>query len=574
MDATIEQGLATPGAVEMTARYRQGARRVVFEGGTFLRPTIVWCHSFSHPLANREFLFPFDFLANYDFGHPAPVARELNLATGARNVQFPVLAQMIWEAPDPNKTCGFGQDPRDPSRQCSLTDGHGEIIGCRDATPGATDPVPIAVRAREWPAKDEAGLRRQALIEMATAGNDWAHRPENPGLCMVSDDMISILKLIMSEEAPPADVTAPNTVAMFDPAANVSGWHNGDVAVTLTATDDPHGTGVRDVAYSLAGAHVEPQVVVPGSTASMVLSAEGETTLTFFARDLAQPVNVEEAKALGVWIDRTTPEIQAVTLPPPNAEGWNATDVWVSFVSTDALSGVAATTDPVFVTTEGIAQEIVGTATDFAGNQASASAILNIDKTAPALAIDVPPQDGTYLLHAAATSAYGCEDLLSGLRACAGPVPSGAPLDTASVGAKLFTVNALDAAGNQTTRTHRYSVVYGFSGFQRPVSPFPTVNVSKAGSTVPLKWALHDASGGAILDLTAVLSIESAAVACASGAPAADLEPVEPTGQTSLRIEDGVFTYTWKTSAAWRGCRLLELMLLDGTTHRLVFSFR
>ncbi|MGA2555273.1 MAG: aldehyde dehydrogenase, partial [Verrucomicrobiota bacterium] len=30
-----------------------------FEGGTYLRPTIVLCDSFAHPLANREFLFPY-----------------------------------------------------------------------------------------------------------------------------------------------------------------------------------------------------------------------------------------------------------------------------------------------------------------------------------------------------------------------------------------------------------------------------------------------------------------------------------------------------------------------------------
>jgi hypothetical protein len=32
---------------------------VVFEGGTYLRPTVVWCASPQHPLANREFLFPY-----------------------------------------------------------------------------------------------------------------------------------------------------------------------------------------------------------------------------------------------------------------------------------------------------------------------------------------------------------------------------------------------------------------------------------------------------------------------------------------------------------------------------------
>ena len=59
IDATIEEGLKTPGASDVTAKYRQGPRKVSFEGGTYLRPTIVQCDSFAHPLANREFLFPY-----------------------------------------------------------------------------------------------------------------------------------------------------------------------------------------------------------------------------------------------------------------------------------------------------------------------------------------------------------------------------------------------------------------------------------------------------------------------------------------------------------------------------------
>lgn len=55
----IEEGLQTPGAADATARYRNGLRLVTFEGGTYLRPTIVLCDSFDHPLANREFLFPY-----------------------------------------------------------------------------------------------------------------------------------------------------------------------------------------------------------------------------------------------------------------------------------------------------------------------------------------------------------------------------------------------------------------------------------------------------------------------------------------------------------------------------------
>lgn len=59
IDAQIEEGLKTPGAEDVTARYRGGPRRVEFEGGVYLRPTIVRCDSFDHPLANREFLCPY-----------------------------------------------------------------------------------------------------------------------------------------------------------------------------------------------------------------------------------------------------------------------------------------------------------------------------------------------------------------------------------------------------------------------------------------------------------------------------------------------------------------------------------
>jgi acyl-CoA reductase-like NAD-dependent aldehyde dehydrogenase len=59
IDGAIEEGLRTPGATDVTANYRNGPRKVEFEGGTYLRPTIALCESFEHPLANREFLCPY-----------------------------------------------------------------------------------------------------------------------------------------------------------------------------------------------------------------------------------------------------------------------------------------------------------------------------------------------------------------------------------------------------------------------------------------------------------------------------------------------------------------------------------
>jgi hypothetical protein len=57
IDGTLEAGL-TRGARDVTAAYRTGARRVEFEGATYLRPTLVRAERGS-ALAGTEFLFPF-----------------------------------------------------------------------------------------------------------------------------------------------------------------------------------------------------------------------------------------------------------------------------------------------------------------------------------------------------------------------------------------------------------------------------------------------------------------------------------------------------------------------------------
>jgi acyl-CoA reductase-like NAD-dependent aldehyde dehydrogenase len=55
----IEAGLQTPGARDVTAAHRKGPRVATLDGCTYLQPTVVLCDGPEHPLANREFLFPF-----------------------------------------------------------------------------------------------------------------------------------------------------------------------------------------------------------------------------------------------------------------------------------------------------------------------------------------------------------------------------------------------------------------------------------------------------------------------------------------------------------------------------------
>ncbi|HEX8139622.1 MAG TPA: aldehyde dehydrogenase family protein [Pyrinomonadaceae bacterium] len=59
ISSIIDEALKEPGASEVTAQFREGARLVEREGCAYLLPTVVLCESAEHPLANREFLFPF-----------------------------------------------------------------------------------------------------------------------------------------------------------------------------------------------------------------------------------------------------------------------------------------------------------------------------------------------------------------------------------------------------------------------------------------------------------------------------------------------------------------------------------
>jgi hypothetical protein len=58
ISALIDRDLREEGALDLTHDIR-GDRVVEFEGCTYLLPTVVWCERRDHPLANREFLFPF-----------------------------------------------------------------------------------------------------------------------------------------------------------------------------------------------------------------------------------------------------------------------------------------------------------------------------------------------------------------------------------------------------------------------------------------------------------------------------------------------------------------------------------
>jgi acyl-CoA reductase-like NAD-dependent aldehyde dehydrogenase len=55
----VDNLLQTPGAVDLTEQHRGGPRLVKEGRCAWLLPTVIRCDSYEHPLANKEFLFPF-----------------------------------------------------------------------------------------------------------------------------------------------------------------------------------------------------------------------------------------------------------------------------------------------------------------------------------------------------------------------------------------------------------------------------------------------------------------------------------------------------------------------------------
>jgi hypothetical protein len=188
------------------------------------------------------------------------------------------------------------------------------------------------------------------------------------------------------------DNTPPVTSAALSAQPNAAGWNKSNVTVTLNSTDsEPGGTGVKQIQWSLAGAQTGSNTV-PGNTTTVTISTEGTTTLTYFGTDNAG--NQEAPKTLTIQIDKTPPSIAGARSPAPNANGWNNTNVTVSFTCSDGLSGLVPGNPPAptVLSAEGAGQSVVGTCMDVAGNSAAATVSgINIDKTPPVITASANP---------------------------------------------------------------------------------------------------------------------------------------------------------------------------------------
>jgi hypothetical protein len=230
---------------------------------------------------------------------------------------------------------------------------------------------------------------------------------------------------------PSLDTTPPAAAPTQTPAANGAGWNNTDVTVAWNWTD--------------AGSGIDPANCTTSSTSS------GESSAIVLTASCADNAGNTGHASYNVKVDKTAPSITATAAPAANGNGWNNTDVTVTFTCADGLSGVASCPAPATVSAEG-ATTVSGTATDNAGNSASTSVVVKLDKTPPTVSVSGP---ATVIQGSSSSATVTASDALSGLAVD----PSGSlALDTSTPGSKTVTVTATDNAGNSGSASFTYTV--------------------------------------------------------------------------------------------------------------------
>ena len=368
-----------------------------------------------------------------------------------------------------------------------------------------------------------------------------------------------------------SDIVPPTTTATLSPPANASGWNKTSVGVTLSAADNAGGSGVKEVHYAIGA---NPEVTVAGNSVSLSFTAEGIVSIGYYAKDKAG--NVESKKTLAVRIDETAPSITASQTPPANAAGWNNTDVTVSFSCSDALSGIASCPLSSTVSTEAVNQNVTGTAVDVAGNSASATQTVNLDKTPPALTM--PVLAPSYLYNASLTLTFGASDALSGLASSkatfnGNPVSSGTTFTLNRPGVNSFTLTATDVAHNTASQTASFSVLYKFGGFLPPI-PGDGSGVFKLGSTVPVKFQITDANGVSVPTAVAQLTVQMLSGGAPVGTPIDATPPGSADVGNRFRYDGSQYIYNLSTKPLSAGAWQVQVHLDDGTVHSVVIGLK
>lgn len=203
--------------------------------------------------------------------------------------------------------------------------------------------------------------------------------------------------------------------------------------------------------------------LAPGDTCTMLLRftalTVGLRTGTLWLSGNTDPQS-QAIPMNGTGIDATPPTIDPIVTGTLGQAGWYTSNVGVSWIVTDQESAITSSTGcgAVTVVADVAGMALTCTATS-GGGTTTRSITINRDTQRPAIAIASPKPGALFTTGQAAGAAFTCADTGSTIVSCTGTVDTGAPIDTsATPTVKTFTVTAVDAAGNTSTDSVKYSV--------------------------------------------------------------------------------------------------------------------
>jgi hypothetical protein len=271
--------------------------------------------------------------------------------------------------------------------------------------------------------------------------------------------------------------------------------------------------------------------------------------------------------------DTTPPEITVPADITEEATGPAGAVVTFAASAYDIVDGdVAVTVTPASGSTFALGTtEVKVEATDAAGNYASKTFNVTVEDTTPP-EITVPADVFAYATSsggAIVTFTASATDLVDGSVAV---TYSKDPGTLFQLGPTTVTVTATDKAGNTATKDFKVTVEYKFDGFFQPIDNNGVYNKVKAGTAIPVKFSLHGDFG---LFIMAAGYPRATTVPKSVMATTAALEEIVTASVSGLRYDPlaDQYIYVWKTEKGWTGCKRLDVMLIDGTTHSALFEF-
>jgi hypothetical protein len=394
---------------------------------------------------------------------------------------------------------------------------------------------------------------------------------------------------VMIDETAPV-IAPPTAITATDGKTYTGGqWTNQNVMVTFSCSDNLSGplvingitnpmiTGLPPMGATVA--YQQPDKLHSIATVTLTAETTG-VTLTANCQDFAGN-NAQQQSFGPVLIDKTPPVVTGTaTAGPSNAPysagTWtNQSPVTVTFSCSDSLSGPNLSSITGNTVLAGPTQNttVNGSCMDVAGNSGTGSFVVMIDQVAPSIMITSPSPGQTILLNSQIVPVFTCTDGAGGIDLVNCMVtPSASPYPASPVGPGTFTVNAVDQAGNQSSASANYVVLYNFTGFQAPLQvavmmnppspqapPQPTDSGSfNIGTTLPVAWTLQDGANTVITDTTTLTSIvaypNATCTGTASGVGTTLYNSTTGTAAFSYDSTNSRFLFNWNTTGMAAGC--------------------